>query len=387
MSDYIHSGGMSAEISRGCIAKCVFCTEVHFWKYRGRLSNRLLDEIQYQNKTYGLDFVWFIDSLVNGNLNELRAFCLGVVERNIQIKWQGYARCDGRMDFAYYQDLRNSGCVQLSYGIESGSQQVLDAMKKEISLDEIEQNLRDASALGIEAHTNWIIGFPSEDAQAFADTLTLVWRIRNYNILTISPGLSLMLSPGSTMTNNTAKFGIAQQDFLNAWTTVDLQNTKLHRLIRQKTFNIFLEQLNSNKYIYGFERPSLKNTYNIKYNKHTINASIARETFDYAIITSGIGTFADSVMNEIWPLLRTLWRSLGAYQIHIQFVPDVDAMEFGDRLGCDYAADHKFAIDINGNWHAEHWYRFLHRHPDQSPDTNWPDMSFEHSCKLSGQWQ
>ena len=169
MSDYVHPGGMSAEISRGCIAKCVFCTEVHFWKYRGRLSNNLLNEIQHQHDTYGLDFVWFIDSLVNGNLNELRAFCLGVVERGLQITWQGYARCDGRMDLEYFRDLRKSGCIQLSYGIESGSQTVLDAMKKEITLDEIEHNLRDAALVGIEAHTNWIIGFPNEDAQAFAE--------------------------------------------------------------------------------------------------------------------------------------------------------------------------------------------------------------------------
>jgi hypothetical protein len=122
MSDYVHPGGMSAEISRGCIAKCVFCTEVHFWKYRGRLSDNLLNEIQHQHDTYGLDFVWFIDSLVNGNLNELRAFCLGVVERGLEITWQGYARCDGRMDSEYFRDLRKSGCIQLSYGIESGSQ-------------------------------------------------------------------------------------------------------------------------------------------------------------------------------------------------------------------------------------------------------------------------
>jgi len=380
MEDYTHSNGMSAEISRGCVAKCVFCTEVHFWKYRGRLSDRLLDEIQHQANTYGLDFVWFIDSLVNGNLNELRAFCLGVVERGIKIHWQGYARCDGRMDLDYYRDLKASGCVQLSYGIESGSQSVLDSMKKQIDLDEIEQNLRDAAAVGIDAHTNWIIGFPSETPQDFADTLTLIWRIKNYRIQTISDGISLMLSPGAEITDNLQKYNIAEPEYIGAWTTSDFQNTKLHRLIRQKTFNIFLENLNAKRKIYGFNRPNLKKCYSIKYRRFFISKTMTREKFDYNIIKTDLGDFANSVMNEIWPLLRSLWRALGAYTITIEFDPEFDAQEFGDRLSCNYLAYHKFSIDKKGSWQAEHNYSF------RQNDSAWPDMSFEHNWTGSGSW-
>jgi anaerobic magnesium-protoporphyrin IX monomethyl ester cyclase len=381
MRDYLHPNGMSSEISRGCIAKCVFCTEVHFWKYRGRMSSRVLDEIEYQYKTYGLNFVWFIDSLVNGNLNELRAFALGVVERALDIKWQGYARCDGRMDYQYYQDLAASGCVQLSYGIESGSQRVLIDMKKEIALDEIEQNLKDAASAGIEAHTNWIIGFPSEDAQAVADTFTLVWRIKNYNILTISDGLSLMLSEGAEITNNVEKFGISKTNFLDTWTTADFTNTKVHRLIRQKTFNIFLQNLNSEKFIHGFGRPELRKTYKIKYDVDKIKKTIDREQFDYDIIKTDHSVFANSVMNEIWPLLRTLWRCLDEYSITVDFDPELDTMEFSDRLGCDYTANHKFSINAQGDWVAEHSYKF------NQQDSNWEDMSFSHVWSGAGHWE
>jgi hypothetical protein len=387
MTEYLHTTGMSAEISRGCVAKCVFCTEVHFWKFRDRMSNRLLDEIEYQNKHYGLNFVWFIDSLVNGNLRELRGFCLGIVERNIKIKWQGYARCDGRMDLEYYKDLAASGCVQLNYGIESGSQRVLDAMKKEITIDEVEQNLADGAKFNIQAHTNWIVGFPNEDAEAFADTLTLMWRIKNYNILTISPGLSLMLSPGSEIVNEQEKFNIAnRRTFLNMWTTNDLLNTKLHRLIRQKTLAIFLEHLNSNHYIYGFERPKLKDTYTIQYDKENIKSTIPRESFDYNIIKTDKGKFADSIMNEIWPVLRTLWRALGAYNIEIRFDPQTDLMEFGDRLACNYTANHLFSITKNGVWTANHNWKFKHADFDGKPDPNWDDCSFEYSWSGNGVW-
>jgi hypothetical protein len=387
MGDYIHPGGMSSEISRGCVAKCVFCTEVHFWKYRGRVSSKLLDEIIHQNRTYSMDFVWFIDSLVNGNLRELRAFALGVVEAGLKIRWQGYARCDGRMDAEYFQDLAASGCVQLNYGVESGSQRVLDAMKKEITLDEVESNLRDGAAVGIEAHTNWIVGFPNEDASAFSETLTLIWRIRHYRVLTISPGLSLMLSPGSDITLDPAAFGIADgRSFLNMWTTQDLSNTKLHRLIRQKTMAVFLEHLHPKKPIFGFDRPRLKETYEITYDRANIKESIPRETFDYQIIKPGKSSFQDTVVNEIWPLLRTLWRALGPYEINLRFDPEWDLMEFGDRLGCDYTAAHEFRISESGDWTAKHYYKFVHKHHDGTKDGNWPDSSFEYNWNGIGNW-
>lgn len=387
LNEYSLPGGISSEISRGCVAKCVFCTEVHFWKYRGRMSGSLLDEIEYQQKHYGASFVWFIDSLVNGNLKELRGFCLGIKERNLQIEWQGYARCDGRMDLEYYKDLAASGCRQLSYGIESGSQKVLDLMKKEITVEEVEENMRCGSIVGIQAHTNWIVGFPNEDIVGFADTMILIWRIRNCNVLTISPGLSLMLSPGAEMTMEQEKFGIDPKVFLNMWTTRDLKNTKVHRLVRMKTLGIFLEHLNSNQTIFGFDRPNLKNTYQIKYDvKNISDTNVFREEFDYNIITDGPNDFANSLMNEIWAFLRTTWRALGPYEINIQFRPKEDMDEFGDRLGCNYTADHHFKIDENGNWSAEHSYDFKHLEHDGTPDRFWSDYSFTHAWQGSGKW-
>ena len=386
MNEYTTPGGISAEISRGCIAKCVFCTEVHFWKYRGRMSGSLIDEIEYQNKNYNGGYVWFIDSLVNGNLKELRGFCLGITERKINIQWQGYARCDGRMDLDYYRDLKASGCMQLSYGIESGSQKVLDAMKKEITLDEIESNLESGKITDIMAHTNWIIGFPNEDHQAFADTLTLIWRIRNSNVLVISPGLSLMLSVGSDISIDPVKFGISPKNFLNMWTTNDLKNTKVHRLVRQKTFSIFLQHLHGDRYIYGVERPNLAQTYTIEYDEVNIKRMIDREEYDYNIIKSDLGDFANSLMNEIWPILRQLWLALGKYNITVNFEPETDIREFGDRLGCQYNATHVFAINESGEWTATHSYKFNHVNHDGSPDANWDNCSFTYNWNGQGVW-
>jgi hypothetical protein len=379
---YTTPNGISSEISRGCVAKCVFCTEVHFWKYRGRQAGSILDEVIYQNSAHGVDFVWFIDSLVNGNLNELRAFALGVVENNLKIRWQGYARCDSRMDAEYYRDLAASGCHMLNYGIESGSQRVLDAMKKNITVEAIENNLRDAAAAGILSSSNWIIGFPSEGIQDFADTLTILYRIRNNRLINFSPGISMMMSPGAEVTDNYSKFGISDKHFEGAWTTNDLLNTKLHRMIRQKCFQIFAQHLNPKEKIYGTDRDTLLKMYDIAYDKKNQVDTIPYEKFDYNIISSGISVFADSAMNEIWPLLRNFWRALGAYTIEVRHSPVEDLAEWGFRLACNYTATHRFSIDTQGNWTADFDYKFV-----QDPNNQqWGDNSFEYKFVSKGNW-
>ena len=113
-NNYQMPNGVNAEFSRGCTAKCVFCSETHFWKYRGRSAHSTLNEVLKLYDNYGVDYVWFLDSLVNGNTQELRAFAKGLAASGKPIMWTGYARCDARMDKEYYNDLAQGGCHMLS---------------------------------------------------------------------------------------------------------------------------------------------------------------------------------------------------------------------------------------------------------------------------------
>ena len=381
---YTTPNGTSSEISRGCVAKCVFCTEVHFWKYRGRQAGTVLDEVEYQYQTHGIDFIWFIDSLVNGNLKELQAFALGVVERKLPLRWQGYARCDIRMDAAYYNDLAASGCHMLNYGVESGSQRVLDAMKKNITRDAIENNMRDGAAAGVLNSSNWIIGFPTEETMDFADTLTILYRIRNFKLINVSGGISMMLSPGAEVTDRQSDFNIHSTYFQGAWTTSDLRNTKLHRLIRQKSFQMLGQHLNPVEKIWGLDRPELLKMYEIEYDKSALKETIPYEEFDYNIITSGLGSFADSVANEIWPLLRTMWRAFGEFSISIRYLPQEDMQEWGFRLACNYTATHNFKINADGVWAADFSYQFVHEDP--ASIAAFGNKSFDLEWTRNGKW-
>ena len=361
-SQYDIPNGVNSELSRGCTAKCTFCEETHFYRYRQRQASSVLDEVTHLYDTYGVDAIWFIDSLVNGNLKELRAFCKGIIAAGMQIHWTGYARCDGRMDLEYFKDLADSGCVALNYGCESGSQAVLDAIDKRVTVEEMEANFRDGKTTGVEAYTNWIVAFPTETLKDFADTMTMLWRNRNNNITVISPGQGFGVGLDTIVGQNMEKFGLMEVYYMRQWMRRDLTMGKLHRMMRVKTFNIFLDQLITEQDIAKSTRPKMQDTYSIVFADPSVQNEIEYEHFNYNILAPKINPFADTACNEIWPVLRMLWRARGAYTATIRFNEQEDFAEFGGNTACPFDAVFEFAIDVAGKWTADFAWDF--RQPD-----------------------
>lgn len=360
-SDYDIPNGVNFELSRGCTAKCVFCNETHFWKYRGRMSSNVVTEIVDLYNKNGIDVIWFLDSLVNGNLKELRAFAKGIIASGAKISWTGYARCDERMDLEYLQDLADSGCIALSFGIESGSENVLRDMDKGVTVKEIEQNLHDCAKVGIEAFSTWVTGFPTETTQDFYETMILIWRNRNTCLTHIpSGGGGFNVTAESIVGQNFKRFNIAHATYEDNWIKDDFTNSKYHRMIRIKMFSIFVEHLINNKGIKFGDRPGIINHYNINFNNNELK-EIEFEKFDFNLIDSGISDFADTLMNEIFALLRLFYRTRGGYNIKINFNPDLDLAEFSDRLGGDFNAFVDFSINNDGNFKCDFNYKFVQK--------------------------
>ena len=350
-NEYRFPNGILSEFSRGCVAKCTFCDETHFWKYRQRQAVDAIDEIEQLYYSKGTDVVWFIDSLVNGNLNELRAFAKGVIAKGLDIHWTGYARCDGRMDLEYYKDLAASGCTVLNYGCESASNSVLENMDKRVTVAEMEQNFIDGHKVGVAAMTNWVIGYPTETSQDFADSLTFLHRMKNYSIVTIQNATGFVLGPNSIIGQNFNRFNVANVAFCNHWITLDYTFGKPHVLTRSKAFSIFLQNIllpNNVGYVNRGDLPI--NHYSIKYAVENLDLPVDYEKFDYNIIQTNISTWADKLVNEIFVLFRLLWMIRGGYELTLKFDKELDVKEFGDGSAGELTADHYFKIDFEGNW-------------------------------------
>ncbi len=356
-SQYELPNGVNSEISRGCTAKCTFCEETHFWKYRQRQAVDLIDEVEWLYYNKGTDIIWFIDSLINGNPKELRAFAVALKEKGLKVKFTGYARCDGRMDLEYLQDLADGGAIMFNFGVESGSQKVLDDMAKGVTIKEMEQNFIDCKKVGIWCATNWIVGFPTEEYQDYADTMTFLWRMRNNNINNAGLGVGYGMGPETIVGQNPHKFNISWHKYMNHWIRNDFTFAGTHLMTRVKTWHMFADFLRGTTEVpisYPIRANLEKEHYTITLDNPKTIREIEYEKFDYNIIKPNISPFADSLVNEMWTFFRMLWKTRGGYTAEVRFNPEIDLKEFGSQYGPGmYNAVYKFKIDDAGKWEAD----------------------------------
>jgi hypothetical protein len=305
------------------------------------------------------------------------------------------------MDFEYLQDLKNSGCEDLNFGIESGSQPVLDAMKKNTTVPVVEQNLQDCYQVGITSTTNWMLGFPNETTNDFARTITLAWRMQPYIVSMARQAMNL--GP-SRVANNPSAYGIHPKEFLGSWANADHSNTKIHRLVRVKSFNILVEHMpaysrkdqDHNKRLIQSYDFNLDLDSKLPDDRLEDLVAIPYEDFDYNIIQDPqLDTvFKRTVVNEIWALIRTMWRSQlkSAMNLTVKFDPDWDYNQHGSGIAGDkFSAVYNFTIDSQGQWNADCVVKF---DPPENPYSPWykPDTdeilnyAIDLSWTGSGQW-
>jgi hypothetical protein len=389
------SKGITSEFSRGCIATCAYCNETQFWKFRARQAHRVLDEIEIAYRSQQIHSVYFIDSLLNGNLKEFENFARGLIERDIKITWTGYARIDGRIDKDLWKLLRQAGALGFAFGVESGSQHTLDLMRKKCKVEWIEQNFEDLGKLGMYNNfATWFTGFPGEEIKHVAESLTMLWRLRNSGMGNLSMG-TCGLGVNTPLDTERDKFGVSESDWSWGWHTIDMRNTVFHRFLRFKFSNIFLEHFRNHRtnrnyfqHTSNITYPGLQNHYSLEYDPAMWepNKIPWEPDFDYEIIKVNINPVADTLVNEIWSLLRVMWLAMGPFSIKIRFDPEEDKKEFGYHrypLGGhhEFRATYIFNIDVDGKWSADFDYRLV--------ADNWQstvDCNFDLNWKGTGQW-
>ena len=388
LTKYWGKNSICAEISRGCIAKCSYCTEVYYWKFRDRGAQTVVDELEYQVKKYGISFVSFVDSLMNGNLKEFRSFCQELVNRKLGFNWWGYARADGRMDLEFYKLMKEAGGQGFNYGIETGSDKVLKAINKKNTVAEINQNLIDSDKVGMKVSACWVIGAPGEDIEAFTHSFNMLWNHRA-RIMACSPGPGLGDNMGSAY-DDREKFNINPRNkpWLGGWYALDLMNTKLHRHIRIKLMHIWLylckEYGGTITNVHSSEG-AITDHFDLKFDSEYINDHVEYEDFDFmSIIKSGKGDFADSVMNEAFGFFRMLWRVRGGFEITLNFNAELDHRDFIFTISPDthsYDAQLYFKIDDDGNYITKCDFKFKNTYKDVVKIDG-----FEHTFEDSGKW-
>jgi len=403
LESYLHRDGVSIETSRGCVAQCSFCAETYFWRFRSMTPERVIEEMKYQIENYGVKRFWFVDSLVNGNLKNFQRLVDLILENNLEIGWNSYSRCDGRMTKEFIDKVADSGCTALSYGVESGSQKVLNDMRKKIEIWEIENNLRDTYTTDrIFTHVNWLIGFPTENYIDYYHSNILIYNVRKY-IHQLSPGMGCGPSVLSDLQERFEIYGIAWKDrtwdnqFLGNWYTHGFKNTQLNRFIRIKLFHVWLEILkdNAGSVIDNPQRHhDIRDCYTFKTNNLNIDEYMVQEeniNFNLIEPSESISVLSPMVANEFLPIFYGLFKIFKGFEMNIVFDPSKDITSWGS-ISVNYSANVNFKIDNNGNYvySINHDMRHYGMTPKIEETYRWErnnthgDMSFNDSFSKVG---
>jgi len=160
--------------SLGCPYGCGFC-EAGRTEYNPRNPVMVVDEIQECYRKYGIREIDMFDYGFTVDKKRTMAICKEIKRRNIDILWACRSRVD--IDKELLKEMKEAGCGRIYYGIESGSQEILDTINKGITLKQIEETIRDTRDLGIKALGFFLVGAPGETKKTIKQTVKFAKRL------------------------------------------------------------------------------------------------------------------------------------------------------------------------------------------------------------------
>jgi anaerobic magnesium-protoporphyrin IX monomethyl ester cyclase len=181
--------------SRGCPARCTFCASPRFWKrkVRFRSPGHFVEELELlYNK--GMRFFYFCDDTFTVDKHRVIEICKKILDKNLPITWFAISRADYiDEDILYW--MRRAGCIQISFGVESGSEKIRKTLGKSLATERVKKAFLLTHRYGILARAYFIYGSPGETWDTIRETVDLIKEIKPFifisYILEIYPGTSL----------------------------------------------------------------------------------------------------------------------------------------------------------------------------------------------------
>jgi anaerobic magnesium-protoporphyrin IX monomethyl ester cyclase len=164
--------------SRGCVQLCSFCIEVraHGRRHRVRSPRNVVDELEFLCKTYNAKYFAFLDDAFTIDKRRVAEICEEIEKRKLKIKWA----CETRVDMVTKElltKMKEAGCADIWFGIESGSKKVLDSIKKGITPEQTKIAFKWAREVGIKPNPNVILGVPGETKETAWESIRFVQKL------------------------------------------------------------------------------------------------------------------------------------------------------------------------------------------------------------------
>ena len=180
--------------TRGCFGRCSFCYRIFGPRLRFRSGRNVAEEVKLLQDDYGIKEICFYDDTFTAIRREVKAFCRAIWEMKLDLTWSCFARID-TFDAETFRVMKEAGCHQVMYGVETNNAEILNNMNKKIDPGKVKEVIRNTQKLGIEVRAAFMLGSPGETEQTMEDTIQYAIHLDPdlaiFNITTPFPGTEM----------------------------------------------------------------------------------------------------------------------------------------------------------------------------------------------------
>lgn len=230
--------------TRGCPFHCNWCAKpIYGQQYYTRSPNKVVHEIMYLQKKWDIEHCWFSDDIFGLKPNWVEEFYIQINENKVQIKYKIQSRADLLLKGNTIHFLALSGCDEVWIGAESGSQKILDAMDKGITIQQIENSVALLKSNNIKPCLFIQFGYLNETQKDIDDTIKMILKLQPADI-----GISVSYPlPGTKFYDNVKNILSSKKQ---NWTDSDELllmfngsfSAKYYKYLQRYVHNIFILQ-------------------------------------------------------------------------------------------------------------------------------------------------
>ncbi|MDD5144812.1 MAG: radical SAM protein [Candidatus Pacebacteria bacterium] len=181
--------------ARGCPNRCVFCSSAAYWKrVRARSPENVVAELEWLKKEYNIKYINFLDDTIILNGERMAKICSLMLEKKININWSCYARVT-YITPELVALMKKAGCRFINFGVESGNQDILKRIQKNITLDEVRRAIKTVKKAGLKVMCDFMVGLPGDTRETVQQTIDFAKELSPnfafFSITTPFPGTGL----------------------------------------------------------------------------------------------------------------------------------------------------------------------------------------------------
>jgi len=233
--------------SRGCPYRCIFCCRNIFGNaFRAHSAQYVLNEIKFLQDKHSIKDIIFFDDTFSVDNQRVIDICDGIIKDKMDIIWNCSARVNTVTRDLIFK-MAEAGCYQIAFGVESGSQRVLNLIKKGIIKEQVERAVKWTKEADMEARCYFMLGIPGETIEEMRETVNFAKKL-NPDVVHFSIATPF---PATEMSDIASKLTKGTWDDYCAGRNTDITNINLSTMTREQ-----LNEFTSMAYKEFYLRPS-----------------------------------------------------------------------------------------------------------------------------------